>query len=119
MRVTFNDLAERELNDAAQYYERQRTGRGAAFIAEVFRCTDSTHERRVTAWPSLQTRSNVGASARWHFTGRQRGEAESDAKLRNWWGRRDSNPQAFRHIILAVLLADQLCDRLSIGAGMA
>jgi toxin ParE1/3/4 len=39
VRVTFNELAERELNDAAQYYELEQTGLGAAFIAEVSRCT--------------------------------------------------------------------------------
>ena len=40
MRVTFNELAERELNDAAQYYEREGRGLGEAFIREVRRCTD-------------------------------------------------------------------------------
>jgi plasmid stabilization system protein ParE len=44
VRVTFNELAERELNDAAQYYERQRTGLGAAFIAEVVRSTEAIVE---------------------------------------------------------------------------
>ena len=39
MPVTFNELAESELNDAAQYYELKRPGLGAAFIAEVQRCT--------------------------------------------------------------------------------
>ena len=39
MRVTFNELAERELNDAAQYYEVERADLGTAFIAEVQRCT--------------------------------------------------------------------------------
>jgi len=39
LRVTFNELAERELNDAAQYYEHEQPGLGAAFIAEVRRCT--------------------------------------------------------------------------------
>lgn len=41
MRVTFNELAERELNDAAQYYEHEKYGLGAAFIAEIRRCTDA------------------------------------------------------------------------------
>ena len=44
MRVTFNELAERELNDAAQYYEHERPGLGAAFIAEVRRCTAAVAE---------------------------------------------------------------------------
>lgn len=39
MRVTFNSLAERELNDAIQYYENEQVGLGAAFLAEVRRCT--------------------------------------------------------------------------------
>lgn len=39
MRVTFNELAERELNDAAQYYEHEQLGLGAAFIVDVQRCT--------------------------------------------------------------------------------
>lgn len=44
MRVTFNELAERELNDAAQYYEHEEVGLGAAFIAEIRHCTDGTLE---------------------------------------------------------------------------
>lgn len=40
MRVTFNELAERELNDAAEYYELERPGLGTVFIAEVQRCTE-------------------------------------------------------------------------------
>ena len=44
MRVSFNELAERELNDAAQYYERERPGLGAAFIAKVQRCTAAALE---------------------------------------------------------------------------
>jgi len=31
----------RELNDAAQYYEQEQAGLGAAFIADVQRCTDA------------------------------------------------------------------------------
>jgi toxin ParE1/3/4 len=37
VQVTFNDLAARELNDAAQYYEHEQAGLGAAFIAEAER----------------------------------------------------------------------------------
>jgi len=37
MTVSFNPLAERELNDAAQYYELESAGLGAAFLAEVER----------------------------------------------------------------------------------
>lgn len=39
MRVTFNELATRELNDAAQYYEQEQAGLGASFINEIERCT--------------------------------------------------------------------------------
>ena len=39
MRVTFNELAELELNDAIQYYEHEQAGLGVAFLAEVRRCT--------------------------------------------------------------------------------
>ena len=41
MRVTFNTLAEGELRDAAQYYELEQTGLGAAFITEVRLCTEA------------------------------------------------------------------------------
>ena len=44
MRVTLNELAERELNDAAQYYELEQTGLGATFITEVLRCTEAIAE---------------------------------------------------------------------------
>ena len=44
MVVSFHELAERELNDAAQYYDRERAGLGAAFIADVRRCTDAILE---------------------------------------------------------------------------
>lgn len=38
MRVSFNELAERELNDAAAYYELEQSGLGEAFIASVEEC---------------------------------------------------------------------------------
>jgi plasmid stabilization system protein ParE len=41
MLVSFHELAERELNDGAQYYEVQQAGLGSAFIAEVRRCSDA------------------------------------------------------------------------------
>jgi toxin ParE1/3/4 len=44
MDISFHELAERELNDAAQYYEREHEGLGAAFIADVQRCTDAIVE---------------------------------------------------------------------------
>lgn len=41
MVVTFNELAESELNDAAAYYETEQPGLGAAFLVEVERCTQA------------------------------------------------------------------------------
>ena len=41
MDVSFHELAERELNEAAQYYEREHDGLGGAFIADVQQCTDA------------------------------------------------------------------------------
>jgi plasmid stabilization system protein ParE len=41
MVVSFHELAERELIDAAEFYERGQPGLGAAFIADVQRCTDA------------------------------------------------------------------------------
>ena len=37
MHVSFNPLAERELNEAAAYYERAQVGLGADFLSEVER----------------------------------------------------------------------------------
>jgi plasmid stabilization system protein ParE len=42
--VSFNWLAEQELNEAAQYYERESSGLGAAFLAETQRCCDAILE---------------------------------------------------------------------------
>jgi plasmid stabilization system protein ParE len=39
--VSFNLLAERELNDAVQYYELGSPGLGAAFLTEVESCCDA------------------------------------------------------------------------------
>jgi hypothetical protein len=41
MRISFNPLAERELNDASQYYELESSGLGAAFLAEVERACNA------------------------------------------------------------------------------
>ena len=41
MIVSFHELAERELNDAAQYYGQQQSGLATAFIADVRRCADA------------------------------------------------------------------------------
>jgi plasmid stabilization system protein ParE len=41
VRVTFNELAERELNDAAHYYELEQAGLGSAFITDIQRCTEA------------------------------------------------------------------------------
>ena len=39
--VSFHALAERELNDAAQFYETQNPGLGAAFLDDAERCAAS------------------------------------------------------------------------------
>ena len=44
MDVSFHELAERELYEAAQYYEREHDGLGGAFIADVQQCTDAIVE---------------------------------------------------------------------------
>jgi RimJ/RimL family protein N-acetyltransferase len=41
IRVTFNELAERELNDAAHDYELEQPGLGSAFITDIQRCTET------------------------------------------------------------------------------
>lgn len=40
MELSFHELAERELNDAAEFYNHQQRGLAAAFITEVERCSD-------------------------------------------------------------------------------
>jgi len=42
--VSFHRLAERELNEAAQYYELERPGLGSAFLSEVQRCLRAISE---------------------------------------------------------------------------
>lgn len=44
MIVTFNELAERELNDAAAYYDVEQPGLGATFLLEVEHCTQGIVE---------------------------------------------------------------------------
>lgn len=43
-RLTFNPLAERELNDAAAYYESSGPGLGNRFLDEIERCLQSIRE---------------------------------------------------------------------------
>lgn len=50
MRVTFNELAERELNDAAHYYELEQPGLGSAFITDIQGCTEA-----IVAYPLAGT----------------------------------------------------------------
>ena len=44
MRLTFNELAERELNDTVRYYENEEPGLGAAFLVEARRCAEAIAE---------------------------------------------------------------------------
>jgi plasmid stabilization system protein ParE len=57
VRVTFNELAEREFNDAAQYYELKQPGLGAALVSEAERCS-----RELAAHPFAGV--SVGGSVR-------------------------------------------------------
>lgn len=41
MIASFHELAERELNEAAEYFSQRQPGLGAAFIAEVQRCSEA------------------------------------------------------------------------------
>jgi hypothetical protein len=61
VRVTFNELAERELNDAVQYFEHEQSGLGAAFWS-----------RYVGAPPALQS---IRKLARWFSVGSGAGYA--------------------------------------------
>lgn len=45
-RVSFHQLAERELNDAALYYERESPGLGSKFLSEVEHYVKSTSRIR-------------------------------------------------------------------------
>ena len=45
MIVSFHELAERELNDAAAYYARESPSLGIAFIEELERCIDAIVQR--------------------------------------------------------------------------
>jgi plasmid stabilization system protein ParE len=40
-KASFHELADRELNEAAQYYELETPGLGLAFVNEVERCVRS------------------------------------------------------------------------------
>jgi plasmid stabilization system protein ParE len=42
--VTFSELAEREMNEAAQYYESEQPGLGVAFLADVMHGTEAIVE---------------------------------------------------------------------------
>ena len=44
VRAAFHKLAERELNEAAQYYELETPGLGAAFLNEVEECQRSIEQ---------------------------------------------------------------------------
>lgn len=55
MRVTFNELAERELNEAAQYYELEQPGLGRAFLTDARRCVDAVVDHPHAGHPVLGT----------------------------------------------------------------
>jgi hypothetical protein len=65
VRVTFNELAERELNDAIQYFEREQSGLGAAFwprCVGALRASQSI--RRLARW--LSAASGGGCASVFH-----------------------------------------------------
>jgi len=43
-RSEFHQLADRELNEAAQYYELESPGLGSSFLKEIDRCLQSIEE---------------------------------------------------------------------------
>jgi hypothetical protein len=53
-KASFHDLADRELNEAAQYYELETPGLGSAFVNEVERCV-----RAILQHPEPAPRSRV------------------------------------------------------------
>jgi len=55
VRVTFNELAERELNEAAQYYELEQPGLGRAFLTDARRCVDAVVDHPHAGHPVLGT----------------------------------------------------------------
>lgn len=66
MRISFNPLAERELNDAAQYYDLESPGLGEAFLAEVERSCHAVAESltaQLNRWAAIgMSRANVTRS---------------------------------------------------------
>lgn len=62
-RAVFHELAEGELNEAAAYYERARSGLGKAFLAEVQHAVES-----LTAAPLAGT--PVHREVRWRLVRR-------------------------------------------------
>jgi hypothetical protein len=48
-RPDFHDLAEQELNEAAQYYDLEEPGLGSAFLDEVERCCSRSPSTRKPA----------------------------------------------------------------------
>lgn len=55
MLVTFNELAERELNDATQYYEQEQQGLGVGFLSDVRRTVDAVAEHTEAGTLLLRT----------------------------------------------------------------
>lgn len=55
LRATFNELAERELNDASAYYEVEQPGLGDAFISDVERCVAAIVDQPLSGTPVTET----------------------------------------------------------------
>lgn len=58
-KASFHELADRELNEAAQYYELETPGLGLAFVNEVERCV-----RSISQHPEAGT-AVLGSVRRW------------------------------------------------------
>ena len=87
-RPEFHRLAEYELNEAAQYYDLEDPGLGAAFLDEVDRCLQSIRLPRsgsnppwngsAPASPPISIRGLVQDHAEWH-QGARRDESQAPA----------------------------------------
>jgi hypothetical protein len=79
VRVSFNELAERELNDAIQYFEYEQSGLGAAFLAEVRRVASDRRQAAAADERRSQRRASRQFSAR-----RSRLSGQALARLSNY-----------------------------------
>jgi hypothetical protein len=75
-RPEFHRLADRELNEAAQYYDLESPGLGSSFLEEVDRCLQSIQDhpeagmilrvRPASPPPPIPVRPSLQDQAKWH-----------------------------------------------------